>query len=192
MGLVDDFQVGGLGLDFMSPEVGAIAQSSSPMLHIDPRVLQASGRFGSHPAAFRTAAEKMSPRLSSLIGQAQAKNLPSLFLNFDTGSTDLAAATSSTQNVTPNVRARITRLSVDDAVAPFGLITALSVGRLNLMMNGNAMPCTIFAASNTPPAIETEVLYPGVNASITILNRDAAGHRFTGSFIGVNLSPGCG
>lgn len=127
----------------------------------------------------RTIAHKMN--LAAMAGV-----LPQIFLGVLSGT--VAAAGTEAIPAEPNVRFRITDFIVDDAIANDFRITAIQIGRLNLLTSNVGIPASMFRTSVQRPPIETPILEAGTQAVVTVLNTSGADRIFSASFIALDLT----
>lgn len=113
--------------------------------------------------------------------------LPQIFLGVLSVGT-VAAGANANIPAEPNVPFRITDFIVDDAIANDFRITALQIGRLNLLTSGDGIPASMFRTSVQRPPIETPRLEAGTEAVVSVLNTSGAARTFNAAFIAIDLT----
>lgn len=102
----------------------------------------------------------------------------------DSGPVAIAAGATVDIDVQPQVKFRPERLIVTDSVAPFFLINDIKVGKNSQLPSTDPVPATVFVSNATDVQLAFRTCYIGQKIVVSVTNIDAAGHRFTGAFVG--------
>ena len=127
--------------------------------------------------------------------QTTAGNLPQIQLGIDSiGPFPAGIPGGGPANLTaePSVPMRITRFIVASSLAPFFVVSAITIARLNLMAGGQAVPAESYLPDAVHPPIEAVILPAGSQIVLATANIDVVPHRFVGSFYGLDLTPARG
>ena len=155
--------------------------------YVGAEVAQLTAR-GANAEAIRLIArqtDKMSAEASSRrSAAAQASDLPQVLLGINNSS--VAANTSAAVTTQASTTLRITDFFCRDAVGDDFNISAMKMGRLDLV-TGGAVPASMFRSSVQRPPLETPALASSTTISMTVDNLTGAAKRFDGGFTGIDL-----
>ena len=124
-------------------------------------------------------------RKKNLANMARARNLPQIFLGFDS---TVAASTSATSTAEPNVHLRPTDLVVRAANVEDWLITDIQVGRVNMIAGANGISASCFSPLAYRSVISCPPLQAGTNAQIAVTNLTLASSRFLAHMVCGDIS----
>lgn len=105
-------------------------------------------------------------------------------LGFDSGSTLIAAAATSTITSRPQVSFKGKRLSVSRASAPSFEITDIKVGKNSQLVTSDAVPAESFTDNSFGSNIDLDTCQQAMNISIAVNNISSASARFRATLFG--------
>lgn len=111
--------------------------------------------------------------------------MPAIFLGFDQ---TVAASTSSTATSEANVKLRPNDFIVREATADDWQITAMRIGRVDLLAGATGIPASCFTGAQARPPVSAPVLEAGTQSTLYITNLTGGSSRFMGMFTALDLS----
>lgn len=182
------------GYDYDISGLEALLGDDDEMLGISLKSL-ARGALMPHTLAQRALASRKKSKVAAraMVAQAAARGAlvqakgPSrsrrLMLPVDS-TTTIAAAASSTINLTPTNTFKPDRFVVDSAIAPAFVITDIKVGRASQLIGTGSIPAVAFSPALGENNIGFDTVQTSQPLSVAVTNTSGAALRFMGVFFG--------
>jgi hypothetical protein len=186
-----------LGVDSPAGHVGGMdfvgAAAAHPSFQLSPQAMQSFAQAMQHrqaPVAYRPAPYQDDSKFRTLQQLAMANFVPQIKLGIgsDPAGAKVKAAASASFSPEGSVPLRITQFTVASSIAPFFVITQLTVARLNLLAGAVAVPAEDFIPNARHAPLEIPILAAGSQVVVGVTNVDAADHFFFASVTAIDLT----
>lgn len=127
----------------------------------------------------------MGKAMQHLQPSEQTQVLP--FPRAEGGGTAVLAGAIATVFARPQRPFQTQRFVWSSAVAPFFLVTQLTVGQENMFVQSGVVPAEVFSQTGVGVSLKGYIAYPGIDVTLQVENTDTADHPILASIIGAAL-----